>query len=134
MEVRRYLNVLHVTVGALKYFKSYLMNVSVFRQKQSFSRIRCCQGQQELIFRSKSPLFPAPYLIGRFRCPSDYLSSCDWLLHMSIRNNQILLAESHGRDARDQRWLMRVQATSGFSDFEYFCFFKDHIIKINKCI
>jgi len=36
-------------------------------------------------------------------------------------------------DARDQRWLMRVQATSGFSDFEYFCV-SHHIMKINKCI
>lgn len=47
-----------------------------------------------------------------------FLSTCDWLPHVSVRNNAILLAESQGRDVRDQLWLVRVQATSGFTDFE----------------
>jgi len=80
------------------------MNVSLFKQNReasgSFADASVLPGATTVsYFSAPNRLYSHHHrLIGRFRCPSDDLSTCDWLLHMSVRNNQILLAESHGRE------------------------------------
>jgi len=112
------------------------MNVSLFKQNReasgSFADASVLPGATTVIFPLQIAFIPTT-IVSLDASAVRLMSYRPVIGYCICQSETTRFYWLNPMDARDQRWLMRVQATSGFSDFEYFCV-SHHIMKINKCI